>query len=128
MKATAHDLLGDAARVRTLEQKKTLAILKRGRKQGMIDSRTSHEQLERRAVQYGFHAQSSNLPSRGLTTAQYNELERSIAALEHKNSAGWTEDYGNLGSGKAAQRGRNTKLEMPRTLQTAENTVELEDR
>jgi hypothetical protein len=128
MKATAYDLLDDAARVRPLAQKKALAMLESDRREGKIASRTSNEELDRRALNDAFHTQSSHLLQQGLTTNQFNHLERSIAALEHKNGAGWTEDYGNLGSGKAAQRGRNTKLEKPRTLQTVENMVELEDR
>jgi hypothetical protein len=127
-KITAKDLLDDAARVRQLEQKNTLALLQRARQEGKIDSKTDEAQLERRALNAGFHAQATSLISRGLLTSQYNELNNAISALEHPKGAGWTEQYGNLGSGKAAQRSRNTRLEKPTALPTVENTVVLNDR
>lgn len=112
---SAHDLLTDAARVRTLETDVTLAKLQKDREEGRIDSRTPDEQLQRQAANAGFHAQSLEILRTGVTIAQYNELDNAISALEHPNGAGWTEKFGNLrtANGNADQRRRNTKMKQP---------------
>jgi hypothetical protein len=97
-------------------------MLRRDQKEGRIHSSIDDAHLQRRASNAGYHAQATSLLNRGLTTAQFNEFDSAITALEHPKGVGWTEKYGNLGSGKAAQRARNTKMNKPK-VQTDKNTV-----
>lgn len=63
---SAHDLLNDAARVRDLETAVTLEMLQKDRELGKLDARTTDKQLQKRALNAGWHAQAQHLIQRGV--------------------------------------------------------------
>ena len=63
---SARDLLNDAARVRDLETAVTLEMLQKDRERGKLDARTTDEQLQKRALNAGWHAQAQHLIQRGV--------------------------------------------------------------
>ena len=118
---SARDLLNDAARVRDLETAVTLEMLQK-RERGKLDARTTDEQLQKRALNAGWHAQAQHLIQRGVSISQYNEFDSAINTVQHPNGAGWIEKYGNLCTGGADQRRRNTKMGS-----VPESAIKLED-
>lgn len=120
--ASARDLLNDAARVRDLEKAVSLEMLQKDRERGKLDARTTDEQLQKRALNAGWHAQAQHIIQRGVSISQYNEFDSAINAVQHPNGAGWTEKYGNLRTGGADQRRRNTKMGS-----VPESAIKLED-
>ncbi len=108
--ANAHDLLDNAARVRSLEYEAAFDSYSNKRDAGMIAASVSDTYLHRNAAHQGFLSQANHVIRKGVNYQQLSEFEAAISTLEQDNGGStMTSSSVNLSSSRAAkQRARNT--------------------
>ena len=115
-KATAEELLNNAARVREIHSEVAYEISLGRKSRGEIASSVPEDLLMKAVSSEGYLAQANHLVSTGVNADQLMEFESAIRAVDHKNGATWTELHGDLRvnndgiSRAAAQRARNTGI------------------